>query len=130
MYARLAKFVVVGAGAVALTALGATSAMATFPGHNGPITFNAFSEATQTVHISSARANASWIQRLTESVTDHGAQISEWSPDGQTIAFDSNRVDIDAQEDVVQIYLMDADGSDVTQVTRGPGYHGNPGFSP
>jgi TolB protein len=31
---------------------------------------------------------------------------------------------------VVQIYVMNADGSGVTQLTRGPGFHGFPGWSP
>jgi TolB protein len=118
---------------VATLVIGAFSAplaAATFGGENGRISFNAFDEATQSVEIFTARRNGSDVTRVTDSGTDRVAQISDWSPDGRKIAFDSNRVDIDGREDVVQTYVMDADGSDVVQLTRGPGFHGNPGFSP
>ena len=46
------------------------------------------------------------------------------------IAFDSDRVDVDGRKDVVQIYVMNADGSGVTQLTTGPGFHFTPGWSP
>ncbi len=46
------------------------------------------------------------------------------------IAFDSDRVDAEGHKRAVQIYLMGADGSGVTQLTRGAGFHGSPGFSP
>jgi TolB protein len=40
-----------------------------------------------------------------------------WSPDGKKIAFVSNR------GGVYQIYVMNADGSNVTRVTRGAEAH-------
>jgi len=52
----------------------------------------------------------------------HSAQLVEasqrpsWSPDGQMIAFDSNR----ANHLVDQIYIMNADGSDQRQLTKAP----------
>lgn len=49
-----------------------------------------------------------------ERLTDHPAPdyAPAWSPDGTRIAFDSNR------EGVLSIYIMDADGANVTQVTE------------
>ena len=50
-----------------------------------------------------------------------------WSPDGSKIAFSTNRVgDVGAK-----IYVMDADGSDVTRITDGFGItDSNPAWSP
>ena len=43
----------------------------------------------------------------------------------QRIAFDSDRID-----DEVDVFVADWDGSDVTQLTSGPGFHGGPAWSP
>jgi Tol biopolymer transport system component len=48
-----------------------------------------------------------------------------WSPDGSKIAFASNRDGGD-----LDIYVMDADGTDVTQVTDLPGHEHAPSWSP
>jgi Tol biopolymer transport system component/outer membrane protein OmpA-like peptidoglycan-associated protein len=47
-----------------------------------------------------------------------------WSPDGSRIAFQSDR---DGDPDV---YVMNADGSDVRQLTNSPGFDGAPSWSP
>jgi Tol biopolymer transport system component len=127
---RRLQLCLAGAAALLVGGLAPPLAGATFAGDNGRISFNAFSEVTGGVEIFTARPNGSDVQLLTDSGVDGASQISDWSPDGQTIAFDSDRVDDEGLEDVVQIYLMNADGSEVTQLTRGPGFHGNPGFSP
>jgi Tol biopolymer transport system component len=46
-----------------------------------------------------------------------------WSPDGRKIAFDARR---DGNTD---IYVMNADGSGLTQMTNGPGYDGMPSWT-
>ncbi len=111
-------------------AFAAAPSSATFPGSNGRIIFTAVVEKTESNEIFSATANGNDVQKLTDSGKKGNAVVGDWSPDGQRIAFDSNRVDIDGRKDVIQIYLMNADGSGETQLTRGPGFHGTPGWSP
>jgi Tol biopolymer transport system component len=116
--------------AFGVIAVAATPSWATFPGTNGRISFTAGVERTKGNEIFTANPNGSDVKRLTTSGRNHTSFISDWSPDGQTIAFDSDRVDVDGRRDVVQIYLMDADGTNVRQLTRGAGFHGAPGWSP
>ena len=66
-----------------------------------------------------------------------------WSPDGQRIVFSSNRhayLEEISKEDqkifdkdrsfLVELYLMDSDGSEVRRLTQSKGYDGGPFFSP
>jgi Tol biopolymer transport system component len=104
------------------------SSPATFLGQDGLISFSRFIPKTNSFEIFTARPDGSDVRQLTSNT--RFSFLSDWSPDGETIAFDSARVDIDGQKRVFQIYLMNADGSGVTQLTRGPGFHGFPGWSP
>jgi Tol biopolymer transport system component len=108
----------------------ATPSSATFPGKNGLISFARFLPKTNSFEIFTAKPNGDDVQKVTKSKRDHSSTFSDWSPDGQMIAFDSDRVDVDGRKRVVQIYLMNADGSGVTQLTRGRGFHGFAGWSP
>jgi Tol biopolymer transport system component len=102
---------------------------ATFEGKNGRITFSR--GVGNHVEIFSAKPDGSHIEQLTESKPQGAVSfISDWSPNGELIAFDSDRTDIDGRKQPVQIYLMTADGAAVTQLTRGGGFHGTPGWSP
>ena len=107
-------------------AVGAAPASATFPGKNGRISFNAFVERTDSVEIFTAKRTGGGVRKLT-STRNTGSQLPDWSPDGQRIAFYRERFNV---EKPVQIYVMNADGSGVTQLTTGPGFHGFPGWSP
>ena len=120
--------VLVGVATVAIVVTTGSST-ATFAGKNGRITF-ARSAGNHT-EVFSASRNGSHIKQLTAS-TPRGAVSfeSDWSPDGQLIAFDSDRTDIDDRKQPVQIYVMAWNGTGVTQLTRGPGFHGSPGWSP
>lgn len=57
-----------------------------------------------------------------------------WSPDGQWVAFTSNRAHYGAQPETgtpdVDVYVMRADGSDVRRVTTDPGNDYDPSWSP
>ncbi len=74
-------------------------------------------------------ADGTNIQRLTHDY-EHAARPA-WSPDGERIAFMSNRdggrPDIDAE---YEIYVMDADGTNIQRLTHRPGTDGLPDWSP
>ncbi|NBV87410.1 MAG: peptidase M28, partial [Verrucomicrobia bacterium] len=90
----------------------------------------------------SANIDGSDLIRLTDS-PGYDAEAS-FSPDGKLIVFSSNRgaypLEALSSEDrarftrdqafFADLYVMNADGSDVRQITRTPGYDGGPFFSP
>ena len=80
-------------------------------------------------------------KRLTNA-TGYDAEAS-WSPDGSKIVFASNRRayerDLTNRETerfkidpayMIDLYIMDADGSNIKRLTESPGYDGGPFFSP
>jgi TolB protein len=121
--------VVIGAAAVGVMALATQMASATFPGPDGRIAFQAFIEKTDSFELFTATPDGGDAQQLTSN-PHREATVPDWSPDGEMIAFDSDRVDVDGRKGVFQIYVMNADGSGLTQLTRGPGFHTTPGWSP
>jgi Tol biopolymer transport system component len=112
--------------AVAIIAAWAAPASAAFSGKNGRIAFNGFIERTDSIEIFTATPNGGDVRRLT-AIPHTLSAVPDWSPDGQKIAFHSERLDVDQP---VQIQVMNADGTGVTQLTTGPGFHGFPGWSP
>ena len=118
--------------ATTATLLPSQTASATFSGLNGRISFVRFIDDANGQEIFSAAADGSDVRQLTNSSGDRSAVLSDWSPDGSTIAFDSDRVDAGGLDDVVQIYLMPWNGEShgLTQVTTGEGFHGDPAWSP
>ena len=112
--------------AVAIIAVGAAPASATFPGPNGRLAFNAFVEKTKSLEIFTATPKGGDVRRLTRSPNTL-SELPDWSPDGQRIAFFTERL---KGNQPVQIQVMNADGSGVTELTRGPGFHGFPAWSP
>jgi Tol biopolymer transport system component len=112
--------------AAAIIAVGAAPASATFPGPNGRISFMGFVESTKGFQIFTANPKGGDVRQLT-SIPGTDSQLPDWSPDGQRIAFFSQRL---KGNQPVQIQVMNADGSDLTELTRGPGFHGFPAWSP
>jgi Tol biopolymer transport system component len=110
---------------VAVAAL-VTPSSATFPGPDGLISFARFTPNGDSAEIFIARPDGSEVQQLTSNPRRFSIN-SDWSPDGEMIAFDSDRIGGGGRS---QIYVMNADGSGVTQLTRGPGFQGSPGWSP
>ena len=104
----------VPAALLAALALGATPAMATFPGANGKIAFESLAtEFTEDMEVRSINPDGSGETRLDGSPrVDFGPR---WSPDGSQIAFTSNRDGIQS----VDVYVMNADGSGVRRLIIG-----------
>jgi Tol biopolymer transport system component len=111
---------------IALALCAAPTASATFPGPDGLISFARFSPKVNSAEVFIARPDGSGLQQLTSNPR-HFSINSDWSPDGQLIAFDSDRIGGGGRD---QVYVMNADGSGVTQLTTGPGFHSTPGWSP
>jgi TolB protein len=69
-------------------------------------------------NVYTVRSNGTGVVQLTH---DSGGTINDgadsWSPDGTKIAFTSNRTG------TYQIYTMNADGTDISQLTKGPDAH-------
>jgi Tol biopolymer transport system component len=91
------------------------SANASFPGENGAITFYDFAEyfGEGSAQIYSVQPDGSDKQRLTTSPRDETDPA--YSADGTQIAFASNAARDPARG---RVYVMDADGQNVTLVTR------------
>jgi WD40-like Beta Propeller Repeat len=107
--------------AAGLTLLGLVAASApasaTFSGPNGQITFGLFNPAIGDDQIWKSNPDGSYPVQL----TTVPSEVSDWSPDGNWIAFDF----FDGQ--TVQIATMDADGPLTTDETAS---HGEPAYSP
>jgi Tol biopolymer transport system component len=79
-------------------------------------------------------ADGSDARRLTNDDTADGSP--DWSPDGLKIAFVSNRAPSarclfhDCVGYTPELYVMDADGSDVERLTRTPHAEGSPAWAP
>jgi len=120
---------VVTSACLALVLLAAGLAYATFPGQNGRISFARFLPDTNSFSIFSVRPDGFGEQQLTFDAPNHASLVSDWSPDGSHIAFDSDRFSNNV-DDLVDIFTMNADGSGCcVQLTTHAGFNGEPEYS-
>jgi Tol biopolymer transport system component len=116
------RFLVVAALALALAAVSTTTAGATFPGRNGPITYRPVDPETGFgTPLLRAQADGTRVFPL----NDLPGFFSDWSADGKRIAFDFFEPDGDEQ-----IATISSDGRRLRVLTSGPGIHEVPTWSP
>ncbi len=76
-------------------------------------------------------ADGSNVHRLTHTPGEGTSSwAADWSPDGKQIAFTSNRDGSPEGYDGYDVYVMDADGSNIRRLTREDGADGSSAWSP
>jgi Tol biopolymer transport system component len=120
------KAIVVATAALTVGGM-ALTAQATFPGDNGRIAFS--SNRSGRFQIYTISPHGRRLQQLTNAPGN--SVIADWTPDGERIVFDTDRVTPNCAEDCnVEIFIMDADGSNETRLTRNRAFDGDPAVSP
>ena len=102
---------------------------ATSPGHKGRIAFM-LKDGASHWQIWVASGRLAHPKKLTSGAADSGWAV--WSPDGKTLAFDSNRTDPDPNDSEVvnDVFSMSPDGTHVMTLTDSKGLSGEPAWSP
>jgi Tol biopolymer transport system component len=98
----------------------AAPAGATFAGANGPIIYHKVGVFGTELF----KLDGGLETQLTTSAPG-AARNSDWSPDGRSIVFDSDRDGLS-----VDVYTMDADGGNVVELIGDDGFDGFPSWSP
>jgi Tol biopolymer transport system component len=124
----LTRALLCAAGALLVTA---APAHATFPGHNGKIVFTHFDdpEDDSTSDIYTVSPNGRHLRNLTPD-SSAADDFASWSADGRMIAFWSTRTGPDNPTGDQEIFVMNADGSGLRQVTKNTVDDGGPAWSP
>jgi TolB protein len=107
---RLPFLVLIAAALVALLALGAAPAGATFPGPNGRIAFSDYVSG----QIFAVNPDGSALRQLTHTGPSRGTDFPSWSPNGRRIVF--SRFRTDSPDDNSRIWIMNADGTNKHQL--------------
>src|SRR4051812_32740548 len=102
-------------GVLAALLIAAVPAQATFPGKNGKIAFSAGPGGTAP-KIFVMNPDGTGVTQVGPS----GGQNPEWSPDGKRIAFTVGR----------SLFMMNADGSDITNIPLNHWIHGRIAWAP
>ena len=126
---RLAVVLAVGSTLVAsVMGVGAGQPVgATPPGVNGRISFMRI-DADGHWQIWTANPDLTASHQITNGDYDSGWAV--WSPDGTRLAFHSPRDDSNHTDAISDIFVMDADGTDVTKLTHSVDWSETPTWSP
>ncbi len=114
---------------VALALVVPGSALATPPGANGRITYMQFDDNGQ-FQVWVANPDLSHQTQITPGTSD--GWMPGWSPDGSRIVFASHQYDPDPNDavEIMDVFTMRPDGSDVRKLTDSVGYSGSASWSP
>jgi len=93
----------------------------------GQVLWNCAGELTIGFHACVARPDGSGRHRIRQ---DRYFEYGVWSPDGAKIAFMSQEAGASGSDPDYNIYVMNADGSGLRQLTHTPGEDGFPSWSP
>ena len=114
---------------IALALVVPGSALATPPGANGRITYMQFDDNGQ-FQVWVANPDLTGQTQITPGTSD--GWMPGWSPDGSRIVFASHRDDPDPNDavEIMDVFTMRPDGSDVRKLTDSVGYSGSASWSP
>jgi TolB protein len=118
---RLSVMIALSAAA---TLILTSSAHATFPGRDGRLAYQGLDDTTGRLALYTVGPHGQRVRQLTH-FTDGDLELPDWSPDGKTIAFDS-----DHGGGGIHIFTIRSDGTGLTQVTSGDGSEYGPAWSP
>lgn len=114
---------------LAIAAAAPSAAQATFPGAPGSIAYSRVSAGEGGTDGGLFAHGPRQSQKARQLTSEPGDGTPSYSPDGHLIAFSSDRHVLPTSSGS-HIYVVNADGSNVRQVTSGDGYDSNPSFSP
>jgi Tol biopolymer transport system component len=112
--------------ALALALIAAGPAAATMPGPNGKIAFTSDRGGTKDVWVMQPDGSAETLIQ-SDAAEDSYAPTPQWSPDGREIAFMHEHRPYNHQGN---IFLMEADGGNLRQITDIYSYDSNPTWAP
>jgi TolB protein len=127
--------IVAGITAAVLLLSAATPAHATFPGQNGKIAVARYVSVGHfpgDSEIYTVNPDGSGAAALTDSASPEYSNAPAWSPDGEKIAFSHRAYHFSTpscESACADVYVMNADGSAVTQLTNDGNSH-RPSWSP
>ena len=121
---RLILIPLLSVTAAVIALVGASTAHATYPGHNGLIAFNAVTDGQNQIY--TVRPNGHDLRQITHGPGE--ALVPDWSPDGRQIVFEFDRPN---PPPFCSIEIMNADGSGIMDLTGDRnGCEAPPSFTP